>query len=332
MTGLASVGYLPWTRVALFLAWAAVAAPDRVARGRPVRAVRRRPRDAAARRRAQRRPPGRAGRSGEAQVAHEAPAGQLAGPGRDVDEGIGPRGSDDHVRLLPGDRQPARHPPASIRRSSPGRACRGRGSRRTGEASRRPRNAAAGRPRPCSASRAGRTKRRAPTSADTGLPGKPEDERPPADAERDRLAGLDCDAPEDLLDAKLGLDAPNEVVLPTDTPPEVTRTSASRPRCERRSGARSRRRRQRAHVDVGPGDRRARLEHDAVRLVDLAGRELGARRAQLGARRQHGDARTAAAVDRGEPDRSQRADLSRAEPRPGRKNDRRRPRRRPRAA
>ena len=45
-----------------------------------------------------------------------------------------------------------------------------------------------------------------------GVAGQAEHERPVADAERDRLARLDRDAPEDLLDAELRGDSPHEVV------------------------------------------------------------------------------------------------------------------------
>ena len=76
----------------------------------------------------------------------------------------------------------------------------------------RSRTPAPGRPRP--GARAAPDARRAPppTSAETGLPGQPEDERPPADAERERLARLHRDAPEDLLDAELGAGSAHEVV------------------------------------------------------------------------------------------------------------------------
>ena len=45
-----------------------------------------------------------------------------------------------------------------------------------------------------------------------GVPRQPEDERRATHAERDRLPGFDRDPPEDLFDAELGLDSPNEVV------------------------------------------------------------------------------------------------------------------------
>ena len=65
---------------------------------------------------------------------------------------------------------------------------------------------------PCRARSAGRTKTSAPTSDDTGFPGSPKTSVSPAHAERERLPGLDRDAPEDLLDAELGSDTSNEVV------------------------------------------------------------------------------------------------------------------------
>ena len=48
----------------------------------------------------------------------------------------------------------------------------------------------------------------------TRVPGQAEHERPAPNAERDRLARLDRDAPEHLLDAELRLDPPHEVVRP----------------------------------------------------------------------------------------------------------------------
>src|SRR5258708_34950247 len=45
-----------------------------------------------------------------------------------------------------------------------------------------------------------------------GIPGQTEDERAVTDAERQRFARLHGNAPEHLLDAELGLDAPDQVV------------------------------------------------------------------------------------------------------------------------
>src|SRR5439155_3389242 len=44
------------------------------------------------------------------------------------------------------------------------------------------------------------------------IAGQSEDERRPAHAECKRLAGLDCDAPEDLLDAELAQDPSDEIM------------------------------------------------------------------------------------------------------------------------
>ena len=97
---------------------------------------------------------------------------------------------------------------------------------------------------------------------------------------------------------------------PTETPPEVTSTSAS-------SAARDR-----GPVGVeivldrgepldggARGGERGR-QHEAVRLVDLAGTERLARRAQLGPRRENGDARPTRARELAEPCRRERPELS----------------------
>src|SRR5438477_13097579 len=67
--------------------------------------------------------------------------------------------------------------------------------------------------------------------------GQPEDQRRASDAERDRLARFDRHAPEDLLDAELGLDPTAKTFGPTDPPPDVTRTSAARTRPKASRGA-----------------------------------------------------------------------------------------------
>ena len=81
---------------------------------------------------------------------------------------------------------------------------------------------------------------------------------------------------------------------PTETPPELTRTSASSPRSSA-SPVRLRIVRDRPEpLDQRAGGRERRREHRAVRLVDLPRPERLARRAQLGARAQHGDPAAAA--------------------------------------
>ena len=149
---------------------------------------------------------------------------------------------------------------------------------------RRPgRNAGLGSASPWSASSAGRTNSSKPTRDETGLPGKPEDERAAADAERDRLAGTNRDAPEDLLDAELGLGGADEVVGRRPRRRRSSRARRPRGRARSRRAGRSASSRHRWQ----PVDRRAGAadlggEDHAVRVVDLAALERLARRAQLG--------------------------------------------------
>jgi len=62
-------------------------------------------------------------------------------------------------------------------------------------------------------------------------------------------------------------------------------------------------------------------EHRPVRLVDLAGGERFPRPRELGPRREHGDPRTACAVDLGHARRGKRPDGGGAEPHSGRDDD-----------
>ena len=109
--------------------------------------------------------------------------------------------------------------------------------------------------------------------------GQPEHERLTAHAERHRLARLDRDAPEHLLDAELGLDRAHEVV-------RTDRDAARRDENVRREAALERLpvcglvvgdRRQRLDVGTGGGERGR--QHETVRLVDLPGCELRSGRA-----------------------------------------------------
>ena len=149
-----------------------------------------------------------------------------------------------------------------------------------------------------------------------GVPGQPEHERPAANAERDRLARLDRDAPEHLLDAELGLDPANEVVRADGDPAGGDEDVASRPRSSA-CDAPPRCPRPASRSTTAPR-RRARGQHQAVRLVDLARRERLAGRAELGPGGQHGDARAPRACDLGDPCRGERADLRGAETGPPR--------------
>ena len=117
---------------------------------------------------------------------------------------------------------------------------------------------------------------------------------------------------------------------PTETPPEVTTTSAA--------SARSSATRCASSSSATPSralDDRARAleeacEHDAVRLVDLAGGELLAGRAELGSRRDDRDPRPASAARLRHPGRRERGEPRRGEQRcPPRGRARPRRRRRP---
>ena len=76
----------------------------------------------------------------------------------------------------------------------------------------RPERRARARATPCSASSAGRTKSSKPTSDETGLPGSPKTSVRPRTPNATGLPGPHGDAPEDLLDAELGLGRAHEVV------------------------------------------------------------------------------------------------------------------------
>jgi len=125
--------------------------------------------------------------------------------------------------------------------------------------------------------------------------GQAEDQRPLADAERNRLAGLDGHAPEDFLDSELGLDPTDEIVRPHgDTAGSDDDVGAERVL----EGASMR------DLVVADGlhqldDRTGGLElgrqDQPVRLIDLARGERFARTAQLGSRWQNGGARPACA-------------------------------------
>ena len=154
-----------------------------------------------------------------------------------------------------------------------------------------------------------------------GIAGKPEHERRVAHAERDRLAGLDRHAPEDLLDAELRGDAAHEVV----------RSNRHAARADDDVGLQRSRERiamrvlvvahRREPFDVGAVRAKRGLEHRPVRLVDLARLERLSRRAQLGAGREHRDARPARADDLRDAGGGKRADLRGSETRPGFEHD-----------
>ena len=147
--------------------------------------------------------------------------------------------------------------------------------------------------------------------------GQPEDQRRASDAERDWLARLDRHAPEDLLDAELGLDPADQIV---------------------RSNGHAARRDEHVSLEALPkglavrvlviGHRRQALrqrarrrqlcgEDQSIGLVDLARPKQLARRPELGSRGEHGGARPRGAHDLRNARRRQRAEVRRSKPRPG---------------
>ena len=147
---------------------------------------------------------------------------------------------DDHVRLLARDRLErdavtvcsdarAHELVAAARSAAP--------SRRAAREVRRARCGGALEARAAPAARRAR-----PDERRDGVARQAEDERPPADAERERLAGLDRDAPEDLLDAELAEDPADEVVRPDGDAARRDEHVGSEPALER-GAMRTRRRR-----------------------------------------------------------------------------------------
>ena len=133
---------------------------------------------------------------------------------------------------------------------------------------------------------------------------QPEDERLAANTERHGLPGPDRDAPEDLLDAKLRLDAPHEIVRSDRHAAGGDENVRCQPALERRPVRRLVVGDGRQHLDVDPdGGERCR-EHDPVRLVDLARRQRRPGRRKLRSRRNNHDARVAGRT--GSPPRRQR--------------------------
>jgi len=127
--------------------------------------------------------------------------------------------------------------------------------------------------------------------------GQPEHERAAADAERDRLAGLHGDAPEDLLDAELGLDPPDEIVRPHRDAARGDEDVRGQRALERGTVGRLVVGDRRLELDVGADGGERGREHEPVRLVDLTSGERPARRDELAARREDRDTRPAAALD-----------------------------------
>ena len=193
-------------------------APRRRTRSRSSAAGRRSPRAAGSRRRRRCRAatsaddaPANSARSrdhagkcrqrGSGASATTVPAGSSPLAGGDQRERVGAQQRGDHVRALrPVWDRRQRRVPAS--RGGPGSPGRGRGFRRTGRrqrrrAARRARSAA-----PWSAASAGAANSANVTAADTGFPGRPNTSLRVSGSEPRRLARLERDAPEDLLDAE----------------------------------------------------------------------------------------------------------------------------------
>ena len=137
---------------------------------------------------------------------------------------------------------------------------------------RRTRAVAADRAAPCSARSAGLTKQLAADERRHRVARQPEHERLTAHAERHRLARLDRDAPEHLLDTELRLDRAHEVV-------RTDRDAARRDEDVRREPAFERRAvrglvvgdgRQRLDVGAGGGERGREHERRSTRRSDRA--------------------------------------------------------------
>ncbi len=205
LVSLMTLGFIPWATVLVLLAWAAIACQLGALAGGPL-------------------PAGAATLAGGTPATGTALAARAAGsrsarrqPERPVPRGMWTIASAAVVCTIMCDSCPAsgsRTGPASVHeiraRAKSSRSGRGLTSR----ASVPGRNRGAGSGSPWSARSAGVTKSSAPDERRERVPGQAEDERRSADAEGERLARTHRDAPEDLLDAELRLDAADEVVRP----------------------------------------------------------------------------------------------------------------------
>ena len=153
------------------------------------------------------------------------------------------------------------------------------------------------------------------------MPGQAENERVAARPEGERLARLDRDTPEHLLDAELPLDLADEIVLADrdaarrdeDVALETTLERLSQRRLVVGNGRRA--------DDLRARDGQRSGEHERVRLVDLPGLERLARRDELAAGGKDRHARPTRARDRGDADSGDPGERSRREPRAGRCDD-----------
>ena len=183
----------------------------------------------------------------EREEADEAARLELAVAARHVDERVRRGRADDHVRLLPDDR--LEHDTRRVVDRATARTNSSRCGLRRNAVDVTPAHVARRRrsDRALEREERGRHEDERPDERRDRVPGKPEDERAAADAEGERLPGLDRDAPEDLLDAELGSDrAARGRAAPTETPPDVTSTSALETARDRARDARLRRPRRRA--------------------------------------------------------------------------------------
>ena len=96
-------------------------------------------------------------------------------------------------------------------------------------------NAGPGSAAPWRARSAGRTKRSAPTSAETGLPGSPKTSVEPRTPKESGLPGLTATPQKTSSTPSSAAIRRTRSCGPTETPPEVTRTSAVEPRARARS-------------------------------------------------------------------------------------------------
>src|SRR6266545_4450147 len=265
----------------------------------------------------------RSGFLGERQVAGRDAGSELAGAAGNVDKCVRTRGAGNHVRLLPGhgleqDAVTVQAPPCAqelVAFRVPPDA-----GRELADGIRRKRLR-------MSLQREHRGTHEELESHErrNRIAGQSEDQRRAARAERDRLPGLDRDAPEDLLDAELSLELADEV--------ELSNRHSSRGHEQIRLQAALERRPVRALVvrdgggrtDFGARTRKRGGQHDAVRLVDLAWGEPFAGRLELASCCNHRRVRAACATDLGDARGGEGADLRRPEPRAARNDDVARP-------
>jgi hypothetical protein len=154
-----------------------------------------------------------------------------------------------------------------------------------------------------------------------GVPGQAEDERLAAHAERDRLARLHGDPPEDFLHAELLLDRADEIVLADRDAARRDQDVGREPDLQRRAHCVLvvRDRRLGHHLGARRGQRRR--EHEAVRLVDLPRAERPAGIDELASGGEHNDVRAPHARKLGHAGCGGRGQPRRGEPNAGGNHD-----------